>query len=401
MRQRLLEILRCPQCLGDLCLEVFETNGPHVMEGVLRCACAAWYPIIKGVPRMLLGELRGDYSGLAERLGLDAGEGGVTSPRSSDAAVTHGARLKRATAGSFGFEWTAYNRFGWTEEDLGGEVEEIDVADYQEVYREEQFAHTIPTFRRKTLLAEEDLRNRLVLDVGCGNGRYAFVARRFGAEVVGIDLSDVVDAAFSNTYNLEGVHIVQSDAFRPPFPHGLFDIIYSIGVLHHTPSAESATKGLVSLLKPDGILSVHLYRRRNPVYEGVDRFLRAVSTRLPLSLCWSLCYLPTAIGKLLFPVRPLFAGVNALVSVYASHHHNFDWYSAPIATHHTEEEVAYWLYDAGLEAVVDDSPLVHGESYYARIYPRWARHADGTVRKWVHVLCPHWALTVRGKRPDV
>jgi hypothetical protein len=126
--------------------------------------------------------------------------------------------------------------------------------------------------------------------------------------------------------------------------------------------------------------------------------LRAITTRLPLSWCWKLSYFPTAIGKVLFRSRLLFAGMNSLVTVHATHHHNFDWYSAPMASHHSEEEVIGWLRDAGLEEIVDDDPMKRGDSHYARIYPRWGRRKDGTVKNWVHALCPHWALTVRGRR---
>ena len=386
-----MEILRCPSCLGALSLETRVEEGPHVIEGVLRCVCGQWYPIFGGVPRMLVGEMRGDYSALARDLALPT----RSEPESVAQTTSHTERLRRSTAASFGYEWTAYDRFGWSEDELEPDVEELDVADYGALYQEDKLEHTIPTFRRKSLLAESDLRGRLALDVGCGNGRYAFVARRFGAEVVGIDLSDAVDAAFANTRNLEGVHIVQADIFQLPFPDATFDVVYSIGVLHHTPSAEDATRSLVRLLGSRGLLSVHLYRRRNLVFEGIDRALRLVTTRLPLSWCWRLCFLPAAIGKLIYPWRSLFAAANAVVALYASHHHNFDWYSPPVATHHTEREVARWLSEEGLAEIEDDDPLLHGDSYYARIYPGWARSPDGTVKRWVHTLCPHWAFTLR------
>jgi SAM-dependent methyltransferase len=275
----------------------------------------------------------------------------------------------------------------------------LDVARYETVCQENTLEHTIPTFRRKSLLEENDIAGELVLDVGCGNGRYAFVARGLGGEVVALDLSSAVDAAFANTRHLEGIHIVQADVFRAPFADETFGVVYSIGVLHHTPSAEEATRSLPRLLKPRGVLSVHLYRRRNSIFELLDWTLRAITTRLPLSWCWKLSYVPTGLGKILFRSRLLFAGANALVTVHATHHHNFDWYSAPVASHHLENEVTGWMREAGLVEILDDDPTKRGDSYYARIYPRWARRANGAVKSWVHFACPHWALTVRGRRP--
>jgi SAM-dependent methyltransferase len=382
-------------------MEVFSEDGTHVLEGVLRCGNGCWYPIVGGVPRMLLDELRDGFSDFARRHGMEgpAPAAGSSEPAAAGRGLGH-VRLQRATAASFGHEWSEYARFGWSAADLEGEVVEMDVADYGAVRREVELAHTIPTFRRKTLLQENDVAGRLVLDVGCGNGRYCFVARHFGAEVVGLDLSAAADAAFVNTRHLEGVHVVQGDGFRAPFADRTFGAIFSIGVLHHTPSAKHAMQALPRLLRSDGVLSVHLYRRRNSVFEVIDRGLRAITTRLPLSWCWHASHLPTFAGKLLFRSRLLFAGANSLLTVHATHHHNFDWYSAPVATHHTEDEVAGWFRDAGMRELVSDDPMRWGDSYFARIYPAWARNEDGTVKGWAHALCPHWALTVRGRRPS-
>jgi hypothetical protein len=80
-------------------------------------------------------------------------------------------------AGSFGFQWLKHNR---TQLDTGmSRRSELD-------------------FTEKTGLGPEDFAGKLVLDVGCGMGRYAEVITRWGAHVVGIDLSRAVEAAARN-----------------------------------------------------------------------------------------------------------------------------------------------------------------------------------------------------------
>src|SRR5512133_3413488 len=80
-------------------------------------------------------------------------------------------------ANSFGYQWQKYAK---TQLDHAGK-------DLSE-----------PDFRRKTGLRPEDLKGKLVLDVGCGMGRFAEVATRWGARVVGIDLSAAAEVAARN-----------------------------------------------------------------------------------------------------------------------------------------------------------------------------------------------------------
>ncbi|MCB2189174.1 MAG: class I SAM-dependent methyltransferase [Deltaproteobacteria bacterium] len=194
-----------------------------------------------------------------------------------------------------------------------------------------------------------------------------------GATVFALDLSRAVEPAFANNRDCDNVHVVQADVFNPPFASESLDVVFSIGVLHHTPSAKAATESAARLVKPGGLVSIHLYRRRNLAFETTDRLLRLVTTRLSPETCWKLSAIPTAIGKLFYRNRVLYAGLNAVVAAYPSHHHNYDWYSPVVATHHTEEEVKGWLRPLGFGELADDSPFSDPHSYYARIYPSWGR----------------------------
>ena len=97
-----------------------------------------------------------------------------------------------------------------------------------------------------------------ILDAGCGNGRFAYYAAKYGAEVWAIDLGPAVEVAQHNTQS-RNVHVVQADLHNPPFALESFDFIYSIGVLHHLPNPEAAFQNLLRFLKPGGVVQIYLY----------------------------------------------------------------------------------------------------------------------------------------------
>lgn len=361
MRAWALPHLRCGACGAGLAPHPIDERDGRVIEGLLRCegvACPGWYPIVRGVPRMLDGALRHEairhmgeaHRTLAKRLGLPAAPGGGDDEL---------APLKRATIASFGFEWTAYRRFGW------------DDPDYH-LHREEG------VFLRKSLLAPDELPGRLVLDAGCGNGRYSYLASSHGGRVFGVDLSDAVDAAAENTAGLEDVQVVQGDIFRLPFGPATFDVIFSIGVLMHTGDAALAVRRIRPLLAPGGSLSVHLYGKGNPIYELVDRGLRARTTRRSIPQLRRFTDRAHRIERVLSRLG-LARIANRFVRLDPHPHCTFDWYSAPIATHHTYAQVRGWFGELGLSVVAtNERPPAEG---FRKVVRRLVGSADTvTVR---------------------
>ena len=81
------------------------------------------------------------------------------------------------------------------------------------------------------------------------------------------------------------------------------------------------------------------------------------------------------------------------------HHHNFDWYSAPVASHHTGDEVEAWFRNLGLGDLENDDPARSPGSYYADLYPGFARTSRGTIKPLFCKLYPRWGLTVKGTAP--
>ena len=122
-------------------------------------------------------------------------------------------------------------------------------------------------------------KDKRVLDVGVGVGRYADIALRAGAEVWGIDLSFSVDTAKENLARYgDKIHLAQADLFNPPFQHETFDIIYSFGVLHHTPNPDKGFDALVKLLKPGGVICITTYTNYGMYF--TSQFARKITSRL-------------------------------------------------------------------------------------------------------------------------
>ena len=109
-----------------------------------------------------------------------------------------------------------------------------------------------------------------MLDAGCGGGRYARLVGGHGARVVGVDLSAAVEKAAALCAELPDVAIVQADLLDLPLAEAAFDLVYSIGVLHHTPDPRRAFAQIARRVKPGGRLAVWLYRRNTPPQEWLN-----------------------------------------------------------------------------------------------------------------------------------
>lgn len=234
------------------------------------------------------------------------------------------------------------------------------------------------TFHGRTGLAPDDLAGKTILDAGCGMGRYLRIAADSPARrIVGIDLSRAVVAARELTAGRPHVSIVQGDLLHPPFAPSTFDLIYSLGVLDHTPDPRAAFLALARLLKPGGRIAVWVYPRERRIVETIMDLQRAVSTRLPLGILEPLCRLAAPIGgvkrRLMLSRRRTVQRLGValhLATIGVSMHPDaevracdtLDWYAPRYLSRHTVDEVAGWFAEAGLVDVVDlgrDRRLYH------------------------------------------
>lgn len=102
-----------------------------------------------------------------------------------------------------------------------------------------------------------------LLEVGCGIGSDLMMFAWDGAEITGIDISSK-SVGLANqrlsAYGLNG-NVIEADAENLPFNDEEFDVVYSTGVLHHTPSIVSAISEIYRVLKPKGEIRAMLYHK--------------------------------------------------------------------------------------------------------------------------------------------
>lgn len=201
MHFSLLEILRCPSCQSALELAAPTDNTDEIVQGSLVCkGCSATYAVVRGIPRFVSAENYADNFGLQwntfDKTQLDSHTGSRVSAR----------------------RFCEYT--GWSSADVGG---------------------------------------KLVLDAGCGAGRFAEVALSLGARVVAIDFSGAIDAARRNLASAGDIEFVQADINALPFAPGTFPFVYCLGVLQHTPDPGKSFRDLAAVTAAGGRLAIDVY----------------------------------------------------------------------------------------------------------------------------------------------
>jgi SAM-dependent methyltransferase len=245
MDEALIEHLACPQCLGEIRLGAAQASAGQIQRGTLRCAsCGLGWPIEEGVPNFVAEGDRAD--------------------------------VIRTTSG-FARNWDAYN----------------DVILDNEKLNDELFRDWIAPFD------PEGFRGRLVLEPGCGMGRWLRVAKRYGPRtLIGVDYSEVAYTAARNLRGLRDVHVIRADILRLPLKRRIEDA-YCLGVVHHTPEPARTFGAIVDALEPGGRINCWVYGAENNgwITRWVNPIRIHVTSRLPHRM---LAVLSRALAALLF-----------------------------------------------------------------------------------------------------
>lgn len=205
-----IEVFKCPKCRASLrFLEIIrqEKNpgSSEILEGLISCTnCSSVYPVADAIPRFVQ---RNNY------------------------------------AASFGYQWKKFKQTQLTVE--------------QKQISKDRFYITTKW--------PENLKDQLILEAGCGTGRFTEIALKTQARIYSFDLSDAVDSARENLKDkplAANYHIFQADICKIPLPYAMFDKIYCFGVLQHCPDVKKAFLSLVPFLKPGGELVIDCYLRQ-------------------------------------------------------------------------------------------------------------------------------------------
>lgn len=307
MHKSFVEYFCDPKTREDLELEVTKMNGEFIESGSLKSKSNS-YPIVRGIPRFVEYKAK-NYSS------------------------------------SFGYQWKNWPRLQFDSENVGKPME----------------GHTTKMWEKITGI-DTELSGQVVLDIGCGPGRFIDVAQRKGAKVIGIDYSEAVEVAKKNFKSNENVCICQGDALNLPFKDSVLDGAFTIGVLHHTPApnkgVEQAWKCLgdkgwfgISVYERGGyynFFTVHLWRRifklLLPIFGYYPPLIYAYFT---IFAFWPIARSIPVLGK---AVRIFFPFVN-LPDVNWSILDTFDSVTPSYQSAHESFEVFTWLRKAGFKEV--------------------------------------------------
>lgn len=337
MRSRFRETLRCAACGEGYRLDLYASAGEAILEGALQCQCALVAPVIGGVPRIM-------PQATTHTLVAEHGDFYRRHPQLLPSGSATGPAASIRTLHAFGDEWQRFP-----------ELLEV----HQRIFNW--------YFEGPEAVRWRGLR---VLDAGCGMGRWLHFARKAGAEVVGMDVSPAIDIAAAREG--DGADLVQADLRWPPFPPGTFDLVYSLGVLHHLEDPLAGVRALAKLVRPGGELRLYVYRTledepwwKQMLFAGVTG-LRHVTTRLPYPAVHAVSWLVAAVASALFlwPRRVLrrWAWGDRLTRHLPLVHYSdvpfrmvvseqFDRLVAPIEGRFGRQDVEAWLRDVGFEIV--------------------------------------------------
>lgn len=239
-------------------------------------------------------------------------------------------------------------------------------------YQWTRFDHEDERFEEHLLrllkpLDRDSFRGKLVLDAGCGYGRYSACMARFGARVVGMDFSDAVAAAARRAAE-DGFLLVRGDILRPPFGRR-FDLVVSIGVIHHLPDPFEAFERLVACARPAGTVVVWVYSSTRRLQNRVLGALRRAAGWMPNPLLQLVTFILAVPDFLIAKAAGLVGrllGARAYERLVPSHFRLYsefsfrvcwaDWFDrlgAPIRHYHDASELRGWLERLALEGEVE------------------------------------------------
>ena len=130
---------------------------------------------------------------------------------------------------------------------------------------------------------KDGLQGKLVLEAGCGAGRFTEILLKKGAFLVSSDLSSAVEVNIDNFPISDDHLVIQADINDMPYADESFDVVICLGVIQHTTDTEKTIEDLYKLVKKGGTLVIDHYYYDSSNYFRLARLYRLFLRKKPSS----------------------------------------------------------------------------------------------------------------------
>ena len=276
MNKKFLPFIIDPENKEELHTFSIEEEGTNIEAAILyNQSCTSFYPIIDGVPTMFKNFLPIIFYSAYKDL-IDSFFKKYPSLKTEP--------IENDIEWSFSNEWEHFS--------------ESQMQTTWGISIEERFRR----FLYENEINETCLKDKIILDAGCGNGTHTENISTKGTLTIGIDYSTSVYYAEKRRKS-DNVLFVRGDLQSPPFPNNFFDILFSNGVIHHTPNTYKTFLSLIPLIKGEGSLYLWLYNRQGGFFWSLKRrffdinrfiicrtpkFIQTLMVNLYTSIIWNL-----------------------------------------------------------------------------------------------------------------
>ncbi len=135
---------------------------------------------------------------------------------------------------------------------------------------------------KKNINVKNYFKNKIVLDVGCGDGRYSHAICQLGAKkVYGIDYGTKGLSIGRKIFKTKKLTLKQADALKIPFKDNTFDFVWNSGVAHHTTNFEKAIKELVRVCKDKGQIYFYVYGKGGILWSSRRKMNELIKNNIP------------------------------------------------------------------------------------------------------------------------
>lgn len=197
------------------------------------------------------------------------------------------------------------------------------------------------------------MRDKVVLDAGCGEGRFTFLSSNLEAmAVIAVDYSaTALRRALKQTAHPHNVTFVRGNLETLPV-QPIVEYAFSMGVLHHTPSTKRSFNQVSAVVVPGGYLSLYVYQKWSLPW--IYWLIRPLTLRLPKDFVSKICdFFGWGYNPKVQPIIPLGKWFKRLgkFDVFGFARITYEGLTTPFLWEHRKDEVEKWFTGAGFEVI--------------------------------------------------